>query len=229
MATLMYARERAAWIVNHAGRLGFQTRRGQLLQGADDDRKRAISGVDYNRHLQAVTERFWLRAVQSRAGAAELVVVVGAALIFPLAWPLGRLLYLWLVGRVAAARQAGTAHGLWSIPITALGWISAALMFVAAVLIDPSGSTLLGVIVPPWIAVQGAGIFVMASVYGVMEGWLAIPGATGWWPFPPPPLPPAGSLAAEYDSATGGAPPPPGHNRPTPFRVPRPGKPDGRP
>ena len=72
-----------------------------------------------------------------------------------------------------------------------------------------------------WIALQGAGIFVAASFYGLLEGWVAVPGTTaGWWPFPPPALPPAGSLAVQYDSPTAGAPPPPDIEQPpTPFRL----------
>jgi len=71
-----------------------------------------------------------------------------------------------------------------------------------------------------WIALQGAGIFVAASFYGLLEGWVAVPGTTGWWPFPPPALPPAGSLAVQYDSPTAGAPPPPDIEQPpTAFRL----------
>ena len=53
--------------------------------------------------------------------------------------------------------------------------------------VDPSSSdTFAGVVLLPWIMVQGAGTFLMASVYGILEGWLAVRGSTDWWPFPPP-------------------------------------------
>lgn len=221
MATLIYARERAMWIRNHAGPYNFQRRRADLLMTAYDDRKRLVAGTDYNRHVQAVTEKLRRRFIQSLAGWEEALIVAGCAVIFPVAWPLGRLLYLWLVRRVELARAAEASQGLWSIPITALAWISVALELIAAVVIDPSSATtFLGVVLPGWILTQGAGVFLMASVYGVLEGWVAVPGTTGWWPFPPPKLPPAGSFAVQSESHTAGAPPPPGMDKaPKPFRL----------
>lgn len=230
MATLIYARERAAWIRNHAGPFNFQRRRADLLLAAIDDATRQAAGTAFNPHTQARTEGFWLRAVQSRAAAVESAVVIGAALLFPIGWPAGRLLYKWLVGRVEIVRASRSEVGLWSIPVTALAWIAAALAGLGAVVISPSSATsLLGVLAPSWIVVQGAGVFLAASVYGVMEGWLAIPGTSGWWPFPPPALPPAGSFAAQFDSPTAGAPPAPGIEAPpVPFRIPT-KKPDAPP
>uniref|UniRef100_UPI001F4A8EC0 hypothetical protein n=1 Tax=Klebsiella pneumoniae TaxID=573 RepID=UPI001F4A8EC0 len=62
--------------------------------------------------------------------------------------------------------------------------------FFFSVVIDPgSAGSFLWVFLLPWIVVQGAGTFLMASVYGVLEGWLAIPGSTDWWPTPPPAAP----------------------------------------
>lgn len=62
-------------------------------------------------------------------------MVIGAALIFPIAWPAGKLLYSWLTRRVEAPEFA-----LHTIPITALCWIGIALMWMSALLISPSGS-----------------------------------------------------------------------------------------
>ena len=221
MASLMYARERAAWIRNHAREYDFQRRRADLLNAAYDDRKRQVAGTDYNPHVQAVTEKWYLRAIRSRAALKESAVVIGCALIFPAGWPLGRILYLRLVRRVELVRASESNQGLWSIPITALAWLSAAVMLVGIVVIDlGSPATVLGVVIPPWIMIQGAGMFLMASVYGVMEGWEAVPGTTGWLPFPPPSLPPAGSFAVQEESPTAGAPPPPGMQPPQkPFRL----------
>lgn len=221
MASLIYARERAMWILNHAGEYDFQRRRANLLQAAYDDRRRQLAGTGFNRHVQAITEKFYLRAVASRAAGKETVVVIGCALIFPVAWPLGRWLYLWLVRRVEHVRASGKNEGLWSIPVTALAFIGVAVLLIGTIAVDPStATTFLGAVTPAWIIVQGAGMFLMASVYGILEGWIAVPGTNGWWPFPPPALPPAGSLAVQGDSHTAGAPPPPGMDqRPKPFRV----------
>lgn len=209
--TLMYAEERAAWIRNHAGPLNFQRTRGEVLQFEFDEERRQAAGGAYNPHVQGITERLFLRATTSRAAVLELVVVVGAAVIFPIGWPLGRWMYRWLARRVTPDPES-----LHSIPITALAWIAAVLMMISTVLIDPSSSeSFAGVVLLPWLMVQGAGTFLMASVYGILEGWLAIRGSTDWWPFPPPPLP-------ETETFHQSRPPesrPPGEQPPPPMRA----------
>lgn len=215
--TLMYARERASWILNHAGPWAFQRTRGQRLQYEYDNDRRVTAGIAYNPHVQGITERLFLRATQSRAAVLELVVVTGAAVLFPLAWPLGRQLYRWLARRVTP--DPASLH---SIPITALAWIGAILMGLSAPVIDPSSaSSLAGVIALPWLMVQGAGTFLMAAVYGIVKGWLAVPGSTDWWPFPPPPLPETESFTKSQQPRSSGAATPPGQRPPPPMRAPR--------
>ncbi|ART74348.1 hypothetical protein BTO20_37655 (plasmid) [Mycobacterium dioxanotrophicus] len=183
--TLVFAEKRASWILNNAGEYGFQRRRGDLLKAEHDNARRDLAGVDFNVHMQGITEKWHLRKPQSLAAWKETGVVVGCAAIFPLAWPLGRTLYRWMARRITPAPATADA-----IPITMLAWIAAAMMLLGSILVDPSsGNSFWGVLFLPWIVVQGAGTFLMASVYGVLEGWLAIPGATDWWPFPPPPPP----------------------------------------
>ena len=213
MATLMYARARASWILNHAGPFTFQRTRGQRLQRAIDEHARRNAGVTVNPHVQGITERLFLRDAQSRAAVLELIVVVGAAVLFPIAWPAGVLLYRWLCTKVEA--PTFTLH---TIPITTLAWIGATLMTLSAIVIDPAG-TLLGVVVLPWIMVQGAGTFIMAAMYGILEGWLAVPGSTDWYPFPPRPLPSSPSLAKEDTDNPN--PPVPGSTPTPPMRTPR--------
>ncbi|PQM45309.1 hypothetical protein C1Y40_04534 [Mycobacterium talmoniae] len=214
--TLMYALERASWIRNHARSRTFQRTRADLLQLAYDDHRRAAAGVAYNPHAQGVTEFMWLRSINSRAGAAEAILVVGCALLFPLAWPLGRLLYRWLARRITPEPES-----LHSIPITALAWIGAAVMTLGTVIINPSGATFGGTVILPWILVQGAGTFLMASVYGILEGWLAIPGSTDLWPYPPPPLPETPSFTKQQQDRSSAAATPPGQQSPPPMRAPR--------
>ncbi|WP_454793802.1 hypothetical protein [Mycolicibacterium lutetiense] len=180
--TLVFAEKRASWILRNAREYGFQRRRGELLKLEFDDLNRHMAGVDFNMHYQGITERLYLRSNTSRAAIKELIVVVGCAVLFPLAWPLGRLLYRWMAQRITTSPKTAD-----SIPITALAWIGAALMLLGSIVIDPgSASSFMWVLLLPWIMVQGAGTFLMASVYGVLEGWLAVPGSTDWWPAPPP-------------------------------------------
>ena len=52
-ATLMYAEERASWILNHAREpWTFQKTRGELLLFEYDEHRRATAGVAYNPHVQ---------------------------------------------------------------------------------------------------------------------------------------------------------------------------------
>lgn len=183
--TLVFAEKRASWILRNAREYAFQRRRGELLKLEFDDLNRHMAGVDFNMHYQGITERLYLRSNTSRAAIKELIVVVGCAVLFPVAWPLGRLLYKWMARRITTSPKTAD-----SIPITALAWIGAALMFLGSLLITPgNASSFMWVLLLPWIVVQGAGTFLMASVYGILEGWLAIPGSTDWWPTPPPAAP----------------------------------------
>ncbi|MEN4464160.1 hypothetical protein VXE65_19155 [Mycolicibacterium conceptionense] len=203
--TLVFAEKRASWILRNAREYGFQRRRGELLKLEFDDRSRDMAGVDFNMHYQGITERLYLRSIQSRAAIKEVIVVGGCAVLFPVAWPLGRLLYQWMARRVTPSPTTAD-----SIPITPLAWIGAALMLVGSVVIDPgSAGSFLWVFLLPWIVVQGAGTFLMASVYGALEGWLAIPGSTDWWPTPPPAAPIKKARPDEASSPTTLAPPKP--------------------
>lgn len=200
MVPMIHAQERAAWILNHAGPYGFQRRRGQQLLFDYDEQRRMKVGAPFNANVQAINERIWRRSIDSLAGGWERLVVGGAAVLFPVAWPLGRLLYMWLARKVADPHTGEVA-----IPIVALSWISAVWMVLFMLSFDPSGSTFSGVVVLPWLMIQGAGTFLMAAVYAVMEGWLAIRGSTAWWPYPEKDLPEASSLTKEERPYSGPA------------------------
>jgi len=49
----------------------------------------------------------------------------------------------------------------------------------------------------PWLCVQVAAIPVVAGLYGVAEGWLAVPRSDQWWPLTPPQRPLSAADAAE--------------------------------
>lgn len=203
--TLVFAEKRASWILNHAREYAFQRRRGELLKAESDNHSRDMAGVDYNMHYQGITEKLYLRSNKSRAALKELLVVAGCAVIFPVAWPAGRQLYRWMARRITPSPTTTDA-----IPITTLAWIGAVLMLLGSILIDPGDAdSFKWVLLLPWIVVQGAGTFLMASVYGVLEGWLAIPGATDWWPAPAPAAPVKKAVPGEAASPQTLAPPKP--------------------
>ena len=53
----------------------------------------------------------------------------------------------------------------------------------------------------PWIAVQIAAVPLIAGIYGVLDGWLAVDGSEQWWPLTPTARP----LTAEDAAAVLGA------------------------
>jgi hypothetical protein len=52
-------------------------------------------------------------------------------------------------------------------------------------------------VLTPWLCVQVAAVPVVAGVYGILEGWLAVPGSKEWWPLTPPKRPITAEDAAE--------------------------------
>lgn len=194
--TMVHAPERASWIENNAGPYGFQRRRAHILNVAYKNRRRAAAGVKTNSRVEGIAERLWLREPANRPGVLELVVVGLCAFMFPIGWPMGRKLYVWLTRRITGKPEAP----LLTIPIATLMWIGTGLLTFFTVLCGLVGpllgdftvlehvSSLTVILLGPWLIVQGAGTFLMAGIYGYLEGWLAIAGSTDWWPEPPPPI-----------------------------------------
>ncbi len=49
---------------------------------------------------------------------------------------------------------------------------------------DPAG-TFSQIVVLPWVSLQLAAVPLVAGVYGILEGWLAVAGSDQWWPLTP--------------------------------------------
>lgn len=229
--SMVHAPERASWIENHAGPYGFQRKRAQILNVAYKNQRRTNAGVKTNNRVEGIAERVWLRDPANRPGKLEVFVIVFCAFMFPIAWPLGRKLYVWLTRRITGKPEAP----LLTIPIATLMWIGAALLTFFTVLCGLVGpilgefsvlqevSSLTVVLFGPWLIVQGAGTFLMAGIYGYLEGWLAIAGSTDWWPEPTPPITGNPSRAAgNTPLAERGTPGPPIQPAPRVLRQPRP-------
>jgi hypothetical protein len=111
----------------------------------------------------------WLRTAKSPASQLELFVVTVAALAVALGWVGDRLLKAFVTQLIPGALRA--------FPIAALLLSGALLRLLIALVYDPAPN--LGqVALAPWLCLQLAAVPVVASVYSIAEGWLAVPGNT---------------------------------------------------
>src|ERR1700737_4355257 len=113
----------------------------------------------------------------------------------PVGWPAG-----WLV-KTGVTRLI--PQTLRAFPIAALLWSGAGLGALIVVMYDPAPMAGQAVLLP-WACMQMAAGAVVAGVYGIAEGWLAVPGSADWWPLAPPQRPitaeEAPGILGAYDS-----------------------------
>ena len=144
----------------------------ELLHGSDD----------------TVIPPLWLRTAKSPASQLEAAAVVVIALVAPLGWIAG-----FLVKHLVTQLIPGTLR---AYPIAIFVWSGALLGLLIVLLYDPAPA--LGqILLTPWLCVQVAAVPVVAGVYGILEGWLAVRGSQEWWPLTPPKRPITADEAAE--------------------------------
>jgi hypothetical protein len=171
---------RRAWISAHQGWSTIQRRRAELLGRKVRARQRAIASAVPDPHDDTTLPPLWLRTAKSPASHVELLVVMAAALIAPLGW-LGGLILKRVVTQLIT-------RILRAYPTAALLWSGAVLGLLIILLYDPT-PTLQQIVVMPWLCVQLAAVPVVAGVYGIADGWLAVDGSDQWWPLTPPQRP----------------------------------------
>ena len=186
---------RRTWIATHQGWSTIQRRRAEILGKKVRARQRAVAVAVPDPHDDTVIPGLWLRTTHSPAARVELTVVVLAAVVAPLGWLGG-----WLVK--TAVKQL-VPHTLRAFPIPALLWSGAGLGGPILVMYDPAptfGQTVL----TPWLCLQVAAVPVVAGLYGIADGWLAVSGSDSWWPLTPPKRPitaqDAAAILGPYDS-----------------------------
>jgi hypothetical protein len=117
-----------------------------------------------------------------------------AALIAPAGWVGGLLLTRFVARHIPATLRA--------FPIAPLLWSGAVAGLVIVALYHPA-PTLWQIVLTPWLCVQVAAMPVVAGIYGIVEGWLAIPGSDLWWPLIPAPrtisAAEAATILGDYD------------------------------
>jgi hypothetical protein len=189
---------RRAWIAEHQGWSTIQRRRAEQLGRRVRARQRRRAAAIPDPHDDTVLPPLWLRSAKSPASQAELTVVLLAVLAAPLGWLGG-----WMVKRLLAQLIPATLRGY---PVAALLWSGAGLGLLTTLLCqavyDPAQS-LRQVALLPWCCLQVAAVPAVAGIYGIAEGWLAVPGSRQWWPLTPParPLTPhdAAEILGGYD------------------------------
>lgn len=176
MPAHIFDEQRRSWIAAYAGIFMFQKRRAELLGKRLRARQRGRIGMRPDSHDDQVAPPILFRNPGTMTALAENVVVLVAALIAPIGWPLGRLLYGYITTLIPETLRA--------YPIPALMWGGVICGAPVPLLYDPATS-LFSTVVVPWLVAQVPAIFLAAGIYGILEGWLAVDGSTEWWPLTP--------------------------------------------
>lgn len=164
----VFDEQRHAWIAAHAGKFVFQRRRAALLNRKLRDRERARIGAHLDPHgAQIAPPPMLFRAL-------EVVIVAVAALAAPIGWPAGRLLYRYMTTLIPKRMRA--------YPISALLWFAVLDFFVPLLILVDAPVSQWPTPVQLWLIIQMPVTFLVAGIYGILEGWLAVEGSTAWWP-----------------------------------------------
>lgn len=171
---------RREWIADHQGIFPMQKRRAELLNRQIRWRNRVLAGARPSASDDNVVHPLLTRRPTTFEGWAEWVIVWTTAILAPIGWPVGRLLYGHLLSFIPDRLRA--------YPIPALLWTGFGVGMLTVLLYTPDGSFTATVFAPYFIA-QIPATFAIAGVYGILNGWIAVDGSTEWWPQTPPPVP----------------------------------------
>ncbi len=168
---------RRRWIARHQQTYIFQKRRAEVLARQIRDRATALSGARSDPADDDVIHPLLWRGAQTSYARRDLVAIAVVALILPVGWPAGRVLHQMTVRFIPEHIRA--------YPVAAYMWAAVVTGLPLAVFYESDGS-LWGAVVWPWVMAQIPGALLMAGVYGILEGWLAVAGSRDWWPMRPP-------------------------------------------
>lgn len=171
---------RREWITRHAGVFTIQKRRAEVLNRRIRDHHRKQAGARPDPHDDNVIKPLPARRAQTFESYTEAVIVGVAALLAPIGWPAGIALYQQILRYIP--------QRLRSYPVPALLWAGVGLGILTVCLYEP-GTGLGTALLAPWLIAQIPATFLTAGIYGILNGWLAIDGATDWWPLTPQPVP----------------------------------------
>lgn len=173
-----YDELRREWIAEHAGIFTSQIRRAELLNRRIRRRYRDLAGARPNPHDDHPAHPLLARGAKTVEARIELLGVITLALLAPVGWAAGRLIYQRI--------EALIPDRLRSYPIPAL-LFAALLLGAVTILAYRPGESVVSAVAAPWLMAQLPAAALAAGVYGILNGWLAINGSTHWWPVAPPP------------------------------------------
>jgi len=171
---------RREWIARHAGVCTIQKRRAEVLNRRIRDRHRRQAGARPNPYDDNVIKPLPVRRSKSIEGYAEVAIVGVALLLAPIGWPAGIAVYQRILRFIP--------QRLRSYPVPALLWASVGFGALTLCLYEP-GTGLGTAVLAPWLFAQIPATFLTAGIYGILNGWLGVGGATEWWPLTPRPVP----------------------------------------
>jgi hypothetical protein len=155
---------------------------------------RAAAGARPNPYDDNVIHPLATRRATTPEAMLELAIVLVLAVVAPIGWLAGQLLYRWILTFIP--------DRLRSYPIPALLWTSIAIGAITVPLYD-AGDNLNTALSAPWIIAQIPATFLAAGIYGILNGWLAVDGSADWWPIAPPPTPVDLDIPLGPDDLTG--------------------------
>lgn len=170
---------RREWIARHASVFPIQKRRAEILNRHIRDRHRKQAGARPSPYNDNVIKPLVLRPAQTVEGYIEAVVVSVAALLAPIGWLAGVALYQRIVGLIP--------QRLRSYPMLAVLWAGIGLGALTVGFYQ-HGTGLSSALLAPWLIAQIPAALLTAGIYGILNGWLAVDGATEWWPRSPQPV-----------------------------------------
>lgn len=184
---------RRKWIARNQRTFIFQKRRAEILARQIRDRATENSGARVDPADDDVIHPFLMRSHQTTYAALDAIIVVTAAVLAPLGWPVGRLLYRLTVQLIP--------EGIRSYPIAAFMWAAVVIGLPMPLIYGPTNS-LIGTVAVPYLFAQVPAAALAAGVYGILEGWLAVAGSRDWWPMRLPPIHEVVDFGWERDDVT---------------------------
>jgi hypothetical protein len=158
----------------------FQKRRAELLarQIRDRDTDRASARVDPAD--DDVMHPWWLRPVNTSYAALDWAIFMTVGVLAPIGWLVGKVIYKVIIQLIP--------DELCGYPIAACCWsaVATGMPFPVVCAIWTPGD-LTSALVLPWLFAQLPATLLVAGVYGILDGWLAIDASRGIWPMRPPP------------------------------------------
>ena len=169
---------RRKWIARHQHTFTFQKRRAEILARQIRDRATEKSGARVDPADDDVIHPLIVRPVRTLYAGVDLAIVVVAAVLAPIGWPVGKAIYRGVIQLIPGELRA--------YPIAAFMWSAVSVGLPLPLAYTPTDS-LTGTVLAPWLIAQLPAALLAAGIYGILEGWLAVDGSRDWWPMRPPP------------------------------------------